>query len=123
LIIFDHTAVLALARGHRTLSGMVHRDVPADRRSYVPALCLVAAARERPGIAAHLGALPGLDFLELDYPATEAVERTLAAGVAWEHGHAIYVAALDPAVNVVLSRAPKVYDGMGLRVADITELP
>lgn len=120
MIILDHTAVLALCRGHRFLSGLavVEAGDPAQR-AQVPALCLVSASLELPGIAAHLGALPGLEFLPLDFAATAAVEQAAGAGLDWRHAHAAYAAVSDPAGGRVLSGTPEAYDGTGVWVVDI----
>ena len=48
-VVFDHTALTALGRGVRLVSSFVdaaHRT--AGQYVYVPALCLAAAAGERP---------------------------------------------------------------------------
>jgi hypothetical protein len=50
LIILDHTAALALCRGHRMLSGLAVVEVDGPSlRAHVPTLCLVAASLELPG--------------------------------------------------------------------------
>jgi hypothetical protein len=120
VIILDHTAVLALCRGHRLLSGLavVEVDDPA-LRAHVPALCLVAASLERPGVAAHVGALPGLEFLPLDFAGTAAVEQVVSAGLDWPFGHAVYAAASDPVEGQILTATPEAYDGTGVWAVDI----
>ncbi|MEU9442208.1 hypothetical protein AB0D42_15065 [Streptomyces sp. NPDC048304] len=120
MIILDHTAVLALCRGHRLLSGLavVEVDDPAQR-AHVPALCLVAASLERPGVAAHVGALPGLEFLPLDFAGAAAVEQIVAAGLDWPLGHAVYAAASDTVEGQVLTAMPEAYDGTGVWAVDI----
>jgi hypothetical protein len=121
MIILDHTALLALCRGHRMLSGLLVGEVdePA-RRPHVPALCLLTASLELPGVAAHVGALPGMEFLPLDFAATAAVEQAVRMGVEWSHAHAAYAAfsgADDE--SVVLTATPEAYDGSGVWAADI----
>ncbi|WP_405488452.1 hypothetical protein [Streptomyces sp. NBC_00096] len=99
MIVLDHTAVLALCRGHRLPSAIavVEVDDPS-RRAHVPALCLVAAGMELAGTAAHVGALPGLEFLPLDF-----------AGAA----------AAGAVEGQVLTATPEAYDGTGVWAVDI----
>ncbi|MEU8794957.1 hypothetical protein [Streptomyces sp. NPDC048643] len=120
MIILDHTAVLALCRGHRLLSGLavVEVDDP-DRRAHVPALCLVAASLQLPGVAAHLGALPGLEFLPLDFAGAASVEQTVAAGLEWPYGHALHAAAMGAIEGQVLTATPDAYAGTGAWAVDI----
>lgn len=120
MIIFDHTAVLALCRGHRLLSGIavVEVDDPAQR-AHIPALCLVAASLELPGATAHVGALPGLEFLPLDFAAAAAVENAAAVGVDWRSAHAVFAAVSGAVEGQVLTAAPDAYDGTGAWAVDI----
>jgi hypothetical protein len=87
--------------------------------AHVPALCLVAASLERPGAAAHVGALPGLEFVSLDFAGTAAVEQLVSAGLDWPSGHAVYVAASDTVEGQILTASPEVCDGTGAWVVDI----
>lgn len=120
MIILDHTAVLALCRGHRLLSGLAVIEVDdPSRRAHVPALCLVAAGRELAGTAAHVGALPGLEFLPLDFAAAAAVEDATAAGVDWRYAHAVFAAASGAVEGQVLTATPEAYDGTGVWAVDI----
>ncbi|MET8842202.1 hypothetical protein ABZW67_19170 [Streptomyces rubiginosohelvolus] len=116
MIVLDHTAVVALRRGHRLLSGLavVEVDDPL-RRAHVPALCLFAASMELPGAAAHTGAPPGLDILPLDFAGAAALERATVAGVDWRHAHAVYASA----AGQVLTATPEAYDGTGVWAVDI----
>ncbi len=120
MIILDHTAVLALYRGHRLLSGLavVEVDDP-HQRAHVPALCLVAASLELPGVAAHVGALPGLEFLPLDFAGTAAVEQAVGAGLDWAYGHAVCAAAADAVEGQILTATPEAYDNTGVWAVDI----
>ncbi|GGZ39370.1 hypothetical protein [Streptomyces poonensis] len=120
MIILDHTAVLALCRGHRLLSGLAVAEVddPAQR-AHIPALCLVAASLQLPGAAAHVGALPGLEFLTLDFAGSATVEQTVAAGLEWPQGHAVHAAVTGAVEGQVLTATPEAYDGTGVWVVDI----
>ncbi|WP_051840815.1 hypothetical protein [Streptomyces sp. NRRL F-5126] len=120
MIVLDHTAVIALCKGHRLLSGLavVEVDDPL-RRVHVPALCLIAASVELPGAAAHTGALPGLEFLPLDFAGAAAVEQATVAGVDWRHAHAVYASAADQGGGQVLTAIPEAYDGTGVWAVDI----
>jgi hypothetical protein len=120
LIILDHTAVLALCRGHRMLSGLVVVEVDDPHlRAHVPTLCLVAASLELPGAATHLGALPGLEFLPLDFAAAATVEQTVAAGLEWAYGHAVHAAAMGVVPGRVMTATPEAYDRTGVWAVDI----
>ncbi|MBA4866388.1 hypothetical protein H1V43_34760 [Streptomyces sp. PSKA54] len=120
MIILDHTAVLALCRGHRLLSGLavVEVDDP-DQRAHIPALCLVAASLELPGAAAHVGALPALEFLPLDFSGTAAVEHTVSKGMDWAYGHAVYAAVSSAVEGQVLTATLDAYNGTGVWAVDI----
>ncbi|MER6999657.1 hypothetical protein [Streptomyces sp. NPDC000410] len=120
MIILDHTAVIALCRGHRMLSRIVVVEVddPA-RRAHVPSLCLVAAGLELAGVAAHVGALPGLEFLPLDFAGASTVEDVVAAGVEWPYAHAVYAAVSSAVEGQVLTATPEAYDGTGVWAVDI----
>ncbi|MEW1778907.1 hypothetical protein [Streptomyces sp. NPDC086777] len=111
----DRTAVLALCRGRRLLSGPAVVEVggPA-RRAHVPASCPVAAGLERPGVAAHVGAPPGLEILPLDFAGAAMVEQVASAGLDWPFGHAVYAASADPTEGQVLTAVPEAYDGTGV---------
>jgi hypothetical protein len=122
MIILDHTAVLALCRGHRFLSGLatVETADPAQR-AQVPALCLVSASLELPGATAHVGALPGLEFIPLGFAGSAAVEQLAASGVDWRHAHAVFAAVSEPVDGQVLTASPEAYDGTGVWVVDIAK--
>lgn len=120
MIILDHTAVIALCRGHRLLSGLAVVEVPEpDGRAHVPALCLVAASMELPGVAAHVGALPGLEFLALDFAAAAVVEEVIASGVDWRAAHAVCASVSGAVDGQVLTALPELYDGTGVWAVDI----
>jgi hypothetical protein len=120
VIILDHTAAMALCRGHRLLSSIavVEVDDPV-KRAHVPALCLVAASLELPGVAAHVGALPGLEFLPLDFTGAAAVEQAVSAGVDWAYAHALYAAVAEPVDGQVLTATPDAYNGTAVWAVDI----
>ncbi|MCX4794642.1 hypothetical protein OG497_11080 [Streptomyces sp. NBC_01242] len=120
MIVLDHTAVLALCRGHRMLSGLavIGTDEPGQH-AHVPALCLLAASLELPGATAHVGALPAVEFLPLDFAAAAAVEQTVSAGVEWRHAHAVYATASGEPESLVLTATPEAYIGTGSWAVDI----
>lgn len=119
--IFDPTALLALGSGYPALSGFVV-DAAAGRAAvHVPALCLTAAEAERPGVAEHVGALPGLDIDALDLSAVIAVGALIAEGVNWRIAHAVHAShpsAHHPSGLVVLSVQPDLYAGTGVEPID-----
>lgn len=120
MIVLDHTAVIALCRGHRLLSGLAVAEVDDPlQRAHVPALCLFAAGMDLPGAVAHVGALPGLEFLPLDFAGAAAVEQATARGVDWRHAHAVYASAAGQGEGQVLTAAPEAYDGTGVWAVDI----
>ncbi|GAA3377700.1 PIN domain-containing protein [Streptomyces sannanensis] len=120
MIVLDHTAVVALCRGHRLLSGLAVVGVEElAQRAHVPALCLVAAGLELPGAAGHVGALPGLEFLPLDFAGAAAVEQAVSAGIDWTYAHAVYAAVSGPVDGHILTATPEAYDGTGVWAVDI----
>ncbi len=120
LIVLDHTAVLALCRGHRLLSGLAAVEVDdPDQRAHIPALCLVAASLQLPGAAAHVGALPGLEFLPLDFAGAATVEQAVEAGLEWAYGHAVHAAVSGAVEGQVLTATPEAYNGTGVWAVDI----
>lgn len=120
MIVLDHTAVLALCRGHRMLSGLavIGTEAPGQR-AHVPALCLLAASLELPGVTAHVGALPAVEFLSLDFAAAAVVEQTVSAGVDWRYAHAVYATASGEPESLVLTAVPDAYIGTGTWAVDI----
>ncbi len=66
--VLDHTALVALGAGHQRVSALVaaaHRE--HDRYVFAPALCLAAAIAQQSGLANHLGVLPVVEIVDLDY--------------------------------------------------------
>lgn len=102
------------------LSGLavIGTEAPG-RRAQVPALCLLAASLELPGVTAHVGALPAVEFLALDFAASAAVEQTVSAGVDWRHAHAVYATAAGEPESLVLTAVPDAYIGTGTWAVDI----
>jgi len=123
-VVFDHTALLALGAGSRMLSGLVAQaHAGAGRYIYAPALCVAAAVAERPGLADHIGVLPALQVIDLDYPAAAAVGGFVAAGVDWRAGQAIIAARPTgewPNGRPVLTTAPDTYRDWGVEVVTAT---
>jgi len=123
-VVFDHTALLALGAGSRMLSGLVSQaHARPGRYIFAPALCVAAAVAERPGLADHIGVLPALQVIDLDYPAAAAVGSFIAAGVDWRDGHAITAArptADWPTGRPVLTTTPETYRDWGVEVITTT---
>jgi hypothetical protein len=116
--VLDHTALVALGAGNLMLSQLVQAaHESADDNLFVPAVCLLAAVADRPALADHVGALPGLDVVELDYPAAAAAGRLVADGVDWRMAHAIHVAlpsAEWPRGRPVVTGIPAPYEDRGV---------
>lgn len=123
-VVLDHTALLALGSGHRLLSALVaEAHAAASRYVYVPAVCLVAAIASRPALADHVGMLPALRVVDLDYPAASAVGGFVAAGVDWRAAHAIDTArpsAEWPTGLPLMTLTPEPYAGWGIAVVSVT---
>ncbi len=123
-VVFDHTALLALGAGSRMLSGLVSQaHARPGRYIFAPALCVAAAVAERPGLADHIGVLPALQVIDLDYPAAAAVGSFIAAGVDWRDGQAITAArptADWPTGRPVLTTTPETYRDWGVEVITTT---
>ncbi|MEU8928338.1 hypothetical protein AB0D30_00435 [Streptomyces sp. NPDC048409] len=134
-VIFDDTAALALGAGNSMASRLV---VEAEKdpalRVYIPAVSLVAAERERAGVAEHVGALPSVNIEALDFAAAAAVGKRLrlAKGRAedgkdepdWSGAHVLHLALPTvewPRGRAVLTRTPMRYRGTGIRTIRIVE--
>ncbi len=121
--VLDHTALGALGAGNRQLSRMIHAAYESPNEVlYVPALCLVAAVADRPGIAEHVGSLSALDIVELDYPAAATTGRLVARGVDWRAAQAIDVGRPTPDWphgRPVATAEPKSYAGHGVAVISV----
>lgn len=117
-VVFDHTALLTLGAGNRLVSGLVAQaHAQPGCYVYAPALCLVAAVAARPGLANHIGVLPAVRVIELDYPAAADVGGFIAAGVDWRSAQAIDAGrptADWPAGRPVLTTTPEIYTGWGV---------
>ncbi len=81
-VVFDHTALLSLA-----------------------------AVAQRPGLADHIGVLPAIQVVELDYPA--------AAGMDWRRAQAVDTgrpSAEWPNGRPVITTTPEPYSGWGVEI-------
>jgi hypothetical protein len=91
-VVLDHTALVSLGEGNRLTSQLVdgaHQD--SDRHVFIPAMCLAAAVAQRVAIGDHIGLMPALEVVELDYPDACLAGRLVADGVDWGAAHAVAV--------------------------------
>jgi hypothetical protein len=123
-VVFDHTALLALGAGSRMLSGLVAQaHSRPGRYVFTPALCLVAAVAQRPGLADHIGVLPAMQVIDLDYPAAAAIGGFIAADMDWRAAHAVDAGrptAEWPTGRPVITTAPEAYASWGVEVITAT---
>lgn len=123
-VVFDHTALVALGAGSRMLSGLVAQaHGRPGRYIFAPALCLTAAIAQRPGLADHIGALPAMQVIDLDYPASAAVGGFIAAGVDWRAAQAIDAGrptAEWPSGRPVITTMPEPYSDWGVEIIPAT---
>ncbi len=123
-VVFDHTALLALGAGSRMLSGLVSQaHLRPNRYIFAPALCLSAAIAQRPGLADHIGGLPAIQVIDLDYPAAAAVGSFIAVGMDWRGAQAIDAArptAEWPGGRPVLTTTPELYSDWGVEIVTAT---
>lgn len=118
--LLDDSALLALGRGYPALSGFIVDAAAGRAELAVPALCLCAAEAQRPGIAAHIGALP-VDIEALDLSATIPVGRLISDGIDWRIAQAVAAAlpnAVYPEGRVVLSVQPARYQATPVQPID-----
>ena len=119
-VVFDHTALLALGSGSRMLSGLVSQaHARPGRYVFAPAMCLTAATAQRPGLADHVGVLPAMQVVDLDYPGAAAVGSFIAAGMDWRAAQAVATGrptAEWPDGRPVITTTPNVYSGWGVDV-------
>lgn len=122
-VVLDHTALLLLGAGNRMLSGLVAAAHGEPRTYvYVPALCLTAAVTERPALAEHVGRLPALIVVDLDYPAAAATGAAVSAGVSWRDAYAVTTArpTVDwPNGRAILTSVPSTYSGWTVEVISV----
>lgn len=114
--LLDHTALLALGAGHRRLSALIVRTGQGHAIGQVPALSLLAAEGERPGLGVHVASLPGLEVEPLDLPGAMAAGALAADGTDWRIAHAVHLArpsAEWPGGRIVVSVQPALYTGTG----------
>jgi hypothetical protein len=131
VIVLDHTTVLLVASEPRLAELAVHAPSDPRDRLVVPLLCLAhaqtASGTDSP-VADDLGALAGLDFAALDFPAFHHIEQLTARGVPWEAAHAVHViqssgpTSLDHADSVVITTTPKLYQDHGVMALDLGRL-
>ncbi|MGW3493931.1 hypothetical protein [Streptomyces sp. NPDC001020] len=96
-VVFDESALLALDSGNSLASQFVsNTEHGPTRHAYVPALCLAAADGMRKGLAEHIGALPAVEIVELDFAAASTVGALLRDGVEWRLGHAVHLSRPTP---------------------------
>lgn len=123
-VVFDHTALLALGAGSRMLSALVSQaHVREGRYIFAPALCLTAAVAHRPGLADHIGVLPAMQVIDLDYPAAAAVGSFIAAGIDWRAAQAVDAgrpSAEWPHGRPVITTAPESYADWGVEIITAT---
>lgn len=123
-VVLDHTALLALGAGSRVLSGLVTQaHAQSGRYVYAPALCLTAAIAQRPELADHIGMLPAVQVIDLDYAASAGVGAVIATGVDWRAAHAIVSGrptADWPSGRLLLSTTPDSYAGWGVEVRAVS---
>ncbi len=117
-VILDHTGLLVLGKGHRLTSALVSRaHTDAKRQVFVPAMCLAAATAERTAIGDHVGLLPALTVVELDYPDACLAGRLIGAGLSWGAAHAAAVGrptADFPDGRPVVTAVPEEYKDSGV---------
>lgn len=119
-IVLDETAMAAAGQGNVLASRLIHRaHAEAGWFLYAPSCALVEAERARPGTAEHLAALPGITVLDLDLPAALAVaqQETWAAA---HSQHAGQPTADRPEGAIVATTVPKRWEGLSVRVLDLT---
>jgi hypothetical protein len=118
VFVLDQTALVAMGKGNRIVSGMIsgaHED--PEWRVFVPAMCLAAATAERTAIGDHVGLLPALTVVELDYPDACLAGRLIGAGLSWGAAHAAAVGrptADFPDGRPVVTAVPEEYKDSGV---------
>jgi hypothetical protein len=122
--VFDHTALAALGAGNRLLSQLVNAaHTNPDRHIYVPALCLVAAVAERSGLDNHIGALPAIEVVELEFSAATAAGALIGSGTDWRAVHAVHVGrpTVDwPNGRPVVTAVPETYAMHGVTTVPLS---
>ncbi|OKJ99694.1 hypothetical protein AMK26_27220 [Streptomyces sp. CB03234] len=98
MIILDTSAVVALARGHRTLQRVAdNANASPFRHLQVPALCLLQAEVDDESAGDAALAFPGIDVIPLDTVASVTVARMVRGGLGGpDVCHALYAALPAP---------------------------
>jgi hypothetical protein len=123
-VLLDTTALLALGAGNKLLSRLVvAAHAQSKRFLYAPAMCLAAATAQRPTLAAHIGALPAIEVLDLGFVEASAVGAVIAEGASWQLAHALTTA--GPSVEwprglPVLTTEAGPYEARGIRTIPVT---
>jgi hypothetical protein len=119
-VVLDATAMVAAGRGNVVASQLITRaNTGSGWYLYAPTCALVEADRARPGTAAHIAALRGVTFVDLDLAAALA----LAQEHTWASAHVRYVAdptAERPEGAFVATAAPDQWAGQPVRVIDVS---
>lgn len=119
-IVLDETAMAAAGQGNVLASRLIHRaHAETGWFLYAPSCALVEADRARPGTAEHLAALPGITVLDLDLPAALAVAQQDTWAAAHSQ-HAAQPTADRPEGAIVATTVPKRWEGLPVRVLDLT---
>lgn len=123
-VLLDATALLALGAGNRLLSRLVvAAHAQSNRYLYAPAMCLAAATAQRPALAAHIGALPAIEVVDLGFVEASAAGAVIAEGGSWQFAQAL--ASAGPSIEwpkglPVLTTEVGPYEARGIQTIPVT---
>lgn len=116
-MLLDTTALAALGSSW-TMSSIIATAHLFEQPLYAPVTCLDAADRIRPGVARHVGLLPGVEPLDLTY--SELLDlRERAPDASLDVAHVITLARptpIHPKGLAVATVLPGRYSGFGVRI-------
>lgn len=122
-LVLDSHTLLAL-RGNKQVSGLIHyAHTDEFLRLWVPVLAVVDADGEWEGIAEHVGQMPALRTVALDYADAVDVLRLRHAGLPLGCAAAVVAvrnvgAGYMPGAAIA-SVVPQVYEGLDVAVMDL----
>ncbi|MGW2207190.1 hypothetical protein [Streptomyces sp. NPDC001774] len=121
-LVLDAPTLAALA-GNRQVPALIHRaHFEPETRLWVPALSVLEADLEHPGLAEHVGQLDVIHTLDLDYAATLTVARLRRDGLETGVAAAIHAVRHLPgwgADALIATVAAEVYEAQGVPVLDL----
>ncbi|MFE5406801.1 hypothetical protein ACFQ9Z_37020 [Streptomyces sp. NPDC056580] len=120
-VVLDESALLALGAGNVLVSRILHQSAATDSwRVHVALAALADADRSRAGVAGHVAMLDQIAFHPLDLAAVLAASGE-SRSLGWSHTRHVAQPDLErPEGARVVTTTPKDWDGVGVRILDVS---